>query len=43
NDYVGTIMELSQEKRGTFKNMNYLDEKRVMILYELPLSEIIFD
>lgn len=43
NEYVGTIMELSQEKRGVFKNMNYLDEKRVMILYELPLSEIIFD
>lgn len=43
NDYVGTVMELSQEKRGTFKNMNYLDEKRIMITYELPLSEIIFD
>lgn len=43
NEYVGTIMELSQDKRGVFKNMNYLDEKRVMIIYELPLSEIIFD
>lgn len=43
NDFVGAIMELSQEKRGVFKNMNYLDEKRVMIIYELPLSEIIFD
>jgi GTP-binding protein LepA len=43
NDFVGAIMELSQEKRGVFKNMSYLDEKRVMIHYELPLSEIIFD
>jgi GTP-binding protein LepA len=43
NEFVGAIMELSQDKRGVFKNMNYLDEKRVMILYELPLSEIIFD
>lgn len=43
NEYVGAIMELSQDKRGIYKNMNYLDEKRVMITYELPLSEIIFD
>lgn len=43
NAFVGAIMELSQEKRGVFINMNYLDETRVMIIYELPLSEIIFD
>ena len=36
-------MELCQEKRGTFKNMNYLDETRVMIEYELPLAEIVID
>ena len=36
-------MELSQEKRGIFKNMNYLDTSRVMIIYHLPLSEIIYD
>jgi GTP-binding protein LepA len=43
NDYVGTIMELCQEKRGQFKNMEYLTETRVMLTYELPLSEIILD
>jgi GTP-binding protein LepA len=43
NDYVGTIMELCQEKRGRFKNMEYLTEARVMLTYELPLSEIILD
>lgn len=42
-DFVGAIMDLSQEKRGVFQTMNYLDENRVMIIYELPLSEIIFD
>lgn len=42
-DYVGNVMELCQEKRGTFKNMNYLDEVRVMIEYELPLAEIVID
>ena len=42
-DFVGNVMELCQEKRGTFKNMNYLDETRVMIEYELPLAEIVID
>lgn len=42
-DYVGAVMELSQEKRGEYENMTYLDEARVMIHYALPLSEIIFD
>lgn len=41
-DYVGAVMELSQEKRGEYENMTYLDETRVMIHYALPLSEIIF-
>jgi GTP-binding protein LepA len=43
NDYVGVVMELSQEKRGEFKDMKYLDVTRVMLTYELPLSEIIYD
>lgn len=42
-EYVGPVMELSQEKRGEYANMTYLDENRVMIHYSLPLSEIIFD
>jgi len=42
-DYVGAVMELSQEKRGEYDNMTYLDESRVMIHYALPLSEIIYD
>ncbi|MDF2564358.1 MAG: lepA 2 [Massilibacillus sp.] len=43
NDYVGTVMELSQEKRGEFKDMKYLDVNRVMVTYHIPLSEIIYD
>jgi GTP-binding protein LepA len=43
NDYVGAVMEISQEKRGEFKNMDYLDVNRVMITYHIPLSEIIYD
>jgi GTP-binding protein LepA len=43
NDYVGVVMELSQEKRGEFKDMKYLDTTRVMLTYHLPLSEIIYD
>ncbi len=43
NDYVGSIMELSQERRGVYKDMSYLDEKRVILTYELPLNEIIYD
>ena len=42
-DYVGNVMELCQEKRGTFLNMNYLDETRTMISYDLPLAEIVID
>ena len=42
-DYVGAVMELSQEKRGEYDNMTYPDDARVMIHYALPLSEIIFD
>jgi len=43
SDYVGPIMELCQEKRGIFKNMEYLTESRVMLTYELPLAEILLD
>lgn len=43
DDYVGPIMELCQEKRGVFRNMEYLDEKRVEIHYDLPLNEVIYD
>lgn len=42
-DYVGTIMELCQNKRGVFVNMEYLDERRVTIHYRLPLNEVIYD
>ena len=42
-DYIGPIMELCQDKRGTFLNMEYLDQSRVTIHYELPLSEIVYD
>lgn len=42
-DYVGNVMELCQEKRGTFLNMSYLDETRVMIEYDLSLAEIVID
>lgn len=42
-DYVGAIMELCQNKRGTFINMEYLDEKRVVLHYDLPLNEVIYD
>ncbi|WP_210366896.1 translation elongation factor 4 [Bacillus sp. REN3] len=43
NDYVGAIMELCQEKRGIFIDMQYMDETRVSIVYEIPLSEIVYD
>lgn len=43
NDYVGTVMELCQNKRGEFVNMEYLDENRVTIIYEMPLAEIVYD
>lgn len=42
-EYVGNIMELAQERRGKFINMEYLDVHRVSIHYEVPLNEIIYD
>lgn len=42
-EYLGSIMELCCLKRGTQKNMQYLDEKRVELIYEMPLSEVLFD
>ena len=42
-DFAGTIMELSQDKRGEYQSMEYLDETRVSVVYHLPLSEIIYD
>ena len=43
SEYVGNIMELCQERRGTFKDMKYIDDTRVDIHYELPLNEVIYD
>ena len=43
SEYIGSIMELCQDKRGIYKGMSYLDETRVNITYELPLSEIVYD
>ncbi|WDL96326.1 elongation factor 4 [Alicyclobacillus sp. ALC3] len=43
NDYVGAVMELCQEKRGNYKDLQYLDGTRVTLVYELPLSEIVYD
>ena len=43
NDYVGAVMEVSQSKRGEFQTMDYLDVNRVMVIYHIPLSEIIYD
>ena len=43
SDYVGNVMELCQERRGVFKDMKYIDDKRVDIHYELPLNEVIYD
>lgn len=43
NDFVGTVMELCQGKRGEFINMEYLDTTRVTITYQIPLSEIVYD
>jgi GTP-binding protein LepA len=42
-EFVGTMMELAQDRRGDFKNMNYIDEKRVSLQYELPLAEMVTD
>src|SRR5690625_3181437 len=43
NDFVGPVMELCQRKRGNFIDMQYLDDIRVNVVYELPLSEIVYD
>ncbi|NLW78372.1 MAG: elongation factor 4 [Ruminococcaceae bacterium] len=43
NEYVGSLMELCQERRGTLRDMKYLDETRVDLHYELPLGEIVYD
>ena len=43
NDYVGAVMQISQDKRGEYKSMDYLDVNRVMLVYHIPLSEIIYD
>ena len=43
NDYVGAIMELCQERRGQYTNMEYVEENRVILHYTLPLNEIIYD
>lgn len=43
SEYVGSIMELAQERRGVFKDLSYLDESRSILYYELPLNEIIYD
>ncbi|MER2237920.1 MAG: translation elongation factor 4, partial [Psychrobacillus sp.] len=42
-DYVGSVMELCQRKRGNFITMDYLSSARVNIIYEIPLSEIVYD
>ena len=43
NEYVGSVMDLCQHKRGIFENMEYLDSTRVTLTYQLPLSEVVFD
>ena len=43
SEYIGSIMELCQDKRGTYLNMEYIDTKRVNIHYEIPLAEIVYD
>jgi len=43
SEYLGTIMELCQERRGTYLTMKYVEESRVILEYELPLNEIIYD
>ncbi|MEW6183791.1 MAG: translation elongation factor 4 [Bacillota bacterium] len=42
-EYIGPVMELCNERRGAFKNMEYVSENRVILTYELPLAEIIYD
>lgn len=42
-DYVGVVMELCQERRGNMLNMEYIDDRRVMLHYDLPLNEVVYD
>lgn len=42
-EYVGAVMELSQNKRGTYMDMQYIDDTRNMLIYEIPLSEIVYE
>ena len=42
-EYVGNIMKLCQDRRGVYKDMKYMDENRVILIYEMPLNEIIYD
>ena len=43
SDYIGAVMELCREKRGIYKSMDYIDKTRVLLTYEIPLNEIIYD
>ena len=43
SEYVGSVMELCQDKRGIYKSIDYIDQKRVNVTYEIPLSEIVYD
>src|SRR5690606_8771077 len=43
NEHVGAIIRLCEERRGTQKGLNYITQKRVMVTYELPLAEVVFD
>jgi GTP-binding protein LepA len=43
NEYVGAVMEIAQERRGVFRNMEYINASRVLLTYDLPLSEIMYD
>ena len=42
-EYVGTVMELNNDRRGSFDHMEYLSEERVLLVYELPLAEVVLD
>jgi GTP-binding protein LepA len=43
NDYIGNLMSLAQERRGIFRNQTYLDANRVVLHYEIPMSELVGD
>ncbi len=42
-EFVGTVMELAQRSVGTFVTMDYIDDNRVNVIYQIPLAEIVFD